>query len=216
MEEVRKKVLVTGGTRGIGLAIVQKFVAENCDVVFTYSSSEERANAIVSELSANGTNIFAIKADAGSFDDAVKVLGFTFEKLGGIDVLVNNAGITKDTLLLRMTEADFDYVINTNLKGVFNYSKAALKFMLKKKAGKIINISSVVGIIGNPGQANYVASKAGVIGFTKSMAKEYGSKNITVNAIAPGFIESDMTAKMPEKAIEAMLGMIPLKRAGKT
>ncbi len=215
MEENKKTALVTGGTRGIGLAIVRQLANEGYDVVFTFSSSEEKAKAIVDELSGNGPSVFSIKADAASFEDTEKVVNYAIEKLGNVGVLVNNAGITKDALLLRMTEEDFDKVIATNLKGVFNYSKLISKHMMKNKYGKVINISSVVGITGNPGQVNYVASKAGVIGFTKSMAKEFGTKNITVNAVAPGFIESDMTSKMNEKAIDAMLGMIPLKRAGK-
>lgn len=207
-----RKAIVTGGTRGIGRAIVNRMVQEGCQVVFTYHSSEEKAKEI--EKLYEGKNVFGVKADATSFSAAEETVKFALEKLGGIDILVNNAGVTKDNLVLRMTEEDFDYVVQSNLKSVFNYTKAALKPMMGKRYGKIVNISSVVGIIGNPGQSNYVASKAGIIGMTKSNAKEFASRNITVNAVAPGFIESDMTAKLNDQQKDAILAQIPLKKMG--
>jgi 3-oxoacyl-[acyl-carrier protein] reductase len=205
-----KKAVVTGGTRGIGKAIVKELVEQGCNVVFTYYSSDETAKKIETELSNENVKVFGFKADASSFQAAQETINFTLEKLGGIDILVNNAGVTKDNLLLRMTEADFDSVINSNLKSVFNYTKAVLKTMLGQRSGKIINITSVVGIIGNPGQANYVASKAGVIGLTKSNAKELASRNINVNAVAPGFITSDMTDKMSNSK-KTILNNVPMK-----
>ncbi len=215
MKLQNKKALVTGGTRGIGKAIVYELAKEGCNVVFTYFSSEETAKKIETELSNDNRKVFGLKADASSFNSAQETINFTLEKLGGIDILVNNAGITKDNLLLRMNESDFDAVINANLKSVFNYTKAALKPMISQRNGKIINISSVVGIIGNAGQANYVASKAGVIGLTKSNAKELASRNICVNAVAPGFIETDMTDKLNDQQKEAILTNVPIKRLGK-
>jgi len=209
-----KKAVVTGGTRGIGKAIVKELAEQGCNVVFTYYSSDETAKKIETELSNENVKVFGFKADASSFQAAQETINFTLEKLGGIDILVNNAGVTKDNLLLRMTEADFDSVINSNLKSVFNYTKAVLKTMLGQRSGKIINITSVVGIIGNPGQANYVASKAGVIGLTKSNAKELASRNINVNAVAPGFITSDMTDKISELQKETILNNVPMKKPG--
>lgn len=209
-----KRAIVTGGTRGIGKAIVLELAGRGCNVVFTYHSSEEAAKQVEEEASKSGVKVLSIKANAAQFTEAEKSINFALENLGGLDILVNNAGITKDNLLLRMSEEDFDSVISANLKSVFNYTKAAVKPMMSQRYGRIINISSVVGIIGNPGQANYVASKAGVIGFTKSTAKELASRNITVNAIAPGFITSDMTEKLNEKQREAILNMIPLKKIG--
>lgn len=215
MKLLNKRAIVTGGTRGIGRAIVTELVNNGCSVVFTYFSSDESARKLEQELSTESVKVFGFKADASSFAAAEGTVKYTLEKLGGVDILVNNAGITKDTLLLRMSESDFDSVINSNLKSVFNYTKAILKPMLGQRYGKIINISSVVGIIGNAGQANYVASKAGVIGFTKSNAKELASRNINVNAVAPGFIETDMTDKLNEQQKEAILSNVPLKRLGK-
>jgi 3-oxoacyl-[acyl-carrier protein] reductase len=209
-----KKAIVTGGTRGIGKAIVEQLVLNGCDVVFTYHSSEESAKALVNDLQKYQKKVFSIKADAAKFSEAEEVVKFTLENIKGLDILVNNAGITKDNLLLRMSEDDFDAVINANLKSVYNYTKASLRTMIGQKAGKIINITSVVGMIGNPGQANYVASKAGVIGFTKSTAKELASRNINVNAIAPGFISTDMTNKLNDKQKEAILTQVPLKKLG--
>lgn len=215
MKLLNKKAIVTGGTRGIGKAIVKELVQNGCNVVFTYHSSDEIAKKIEEEFSTESVKVYGIKADASSFSQAEEVIKFALEKFGSIDILVNNAGITKDNLLLRMTEQDFDSVVNANLKSVFNYTKAVLKIFLNQKFGKIVNISSVVGIIGNPGQANYVASKAGVIGFTKSNAKELASRNINVNCVAPGFIETDMTEKLTEQQKQAILNNVPIKRLGK-
>jgi 3-oxoacyl-[acyl-carrier protein] reductase len=209
-----KKAIVTGGTRGIGKAIVHELVAQGCSVVFTYFSSDETARKIEADLSSENVKVFGFKADASSFSAAQETVNFALEKLGGLDILVNNAGVTKDNLLLRMSEGDFDSVINANLKSVFNYTKAAVKTLIGQKHGKIVNITSVVGIIGNPGQANYVASKAGVIGLTKSNAKELASRNINVNAVAPGFITSDMTDKMNDQQKEAILSTVPMKKPG--
>lgn len=215
MKLQNKKAVVTGGTRGIGKAIVKELTEQGCSVVFTYFSSDETAKKVETEFSAGDVKVFGFKADASSFNAAQETVNFALEKLGGVDILVNNAGVTKDNLLLRMTETDFDSVVNANLKSVFNYTKAVLKTMLGQRHGKIVNISSVVGIIGNPGQANYVASKAGVIGLTKSNAKELASRNINVNAVAPGFIETDMTDKLNDQQKEAILNDVPIKRLGK-
>ena len=215
MKLLNKRAIVTGGTRGIGKAIVKELAQNGCNVVFTYFSSDESARSLENELSNGSVKVFGFKADASSFAAADETVKFAIEKLGGVDILVNNAGITKDTLMLRMSENDFDLVINSNLKSVFNYTKAILKPMISQRFGKIVNISSVVGIVGNPGQANYVASKAGVIGLTKSNAKELASRNINVNAVAPGFIETDMTDKMNDQQKEAILSNVPIKRLGK-
>lgn len=212
MKLKEKRAVVTGGTRGIGRAIVEEFLKEGAGVVFTYQSSEDKANEIISNFP--DSQVFAFRANASKFDEADATIKFALEKLGGVDILVNNAGITKDNLLLRMSEADFDSVIESNLKSVFNYTKAVMKPMLGQRYGKIVNLSSVVAMIGNPGQANYVASKAGVIGLTKSNAKEFASRNICVNAVAPGFIATEMTAKLNEKQKEAIVANIPLKRLG--
>ncbi len=207
-----KRAIVTGGTRGIGKAIVEELLNEGCSVVFTYHSSEEKAIEIINAFP--NSKVFAIKADAAKFQDAEETIKFALEKLSGVDILVNNAGITKDNLLLRMTESDFDSVIESNLKSVFNYTKSVLKPMMGQRYGKIVNITSVVALIGNPGQANYVASKAGVIGLTKSNAKELASRNICVNAIAPGFIDTDMTTKLNDQQKEAITSNIPLNKLG--
>ena len=212
MKLKEKRAVITGGTRGIGKAIVEQFLNEGCSVVFTYHSSDEKAKEIITNFP--DSKVFAFKADASKFNEADDTIKFALEKLGGVDILVNNAGITKDNLLLRMSEADFDSVIEANLKSVFNYTKAVMKPMMGQRYGKIVNVSSVVGIIGNPGQANYVASKAGVIGMTKSNAKEFASRNICVNAVAPGFIETDMTAKLNDQQKEAISTNIPLKKLG--
>ena len=209
-----KKAIVTGGSRGIGKAIVLELAASGCDVVFTYHSSIESAKEVESKASEYGVKILGFQADVSKFAEAEKTINFTLEKIGGLDILVNNAGITKDNLLIRMSEDDFDKVISANLKGVFNYTKASMKQMISQRFGRIVNISSVVAIIGNPGQANYVASKAGIIGFTKSTAKELASRNITVNAVAPGYISTDMTGKLNDKQKEIITNMIPLKRIG--
>ena len=209
-----KKAIVTGGTRGIGKAIVLELASRGCDVVFTYQSSVEAAKLVENEAEKFGVKVFGLQADASKYSEAEKTINFTLEKIGGLDILVNNAGITKDNLLVRMSEEDFDKVISANLKSVFNYTKAVAKHMIGKRYGRIVNITSVVAIIGNPGQANYVASKAGVIGLTKSNAKELASRNITVNAVAPGYISSDMTDKLNDKQKELIINTIPLKRIG--
>ncbi len=215
-----KRAIVTGGTRGIGRAIVKELAAKSCcgvlfsDVAFIYNSCDECAEELQKEVGSLDTKIYGFKADASSLEDAQRTVDEAIAKLGGVDILVNNAGITRDNLLLRMTEKDFDDVISANLKSVFNYTKAILKPMIQQRYGRIVNIASVVGLIGNPGQANYVASKAGVIGFTKAMARELASRNITVNAVAPGFIETSMTQKLDEKQREALLKNVPLGRMG--
>jgi len=220
VEQQKRRAIVTGGTRGIGRAIVKELASKSCcgvlfsDVVFAYNNCDECAEELQKEIGNPYTKVHAFKADASSFDEAQAAVDFAAEKLGGIDILINNAGITRDNLLIRMTEEEFDQVIDVNLKSVFNYTKATLKYMMKQKYGRIVNIASVVGLTGNPGQSNYSASKAGVIGMTKSLAKEYASKNITVNAIAPGFIETEMTQKLNEAQREALLKNVPLHRMG--
>lgn len=209
-----QSAIVTGGTRGIGYAIVMRLAREGADVGFTYVSSDERAEAVAAEVRALGRKALAIKADAAKADDAQKVIDVTLAAFGKLDILVNNAGITRDTLLVRMSEADWDAVLNTNLKGVFLLTKAALRPMMQARKGRIISISSVVGIVGNPGQANYCASKAGVIGFSKSVAKEVASRGITVNVIAPGYIGTEMTEKLNDTQRQAILDMVPLKKIG--
>ena len=220
MSNHNKRAIVTGGTRGIGKAIVKELAAKSCcgilfsDVAFIYNSCDECAEEIEKEIGNIDTKIYGFKADASSYEDAQATIDEAIEKLGGVDILINNAGITRDNLLLRMTEKDFDTVIDVNLKSVFNYTKAVLKPMIKQKYGKIVNIASVVGLIGNAGQSNYSASKAGVIGFTKSMARELASRNITVNAVAPGFIETEMTAKLNDIQREALMKNVPMGRLG--
>ncbi len=217
---LNKRAIVTGGTRGIGRAIVKELASKSCcgvlfsDVAFIYNSCDECAEELQNEINNPNIKIHGFKADASSLEDAEATVQNAIEKLGGVDILVNNAGITRDNLLLRMSEQDFDSVININLKSVFNYTKAVMKHMIKQRYGRIVNIASVVGMIGNAGQANYAASKAGVIGFTKATAKELASRNITVNAVAPGFIETEMTHQLNEKQREALLQNIPLKRMG--
>ncbi len=215
MQLEKKIALVTGGTRGIGKAIVHDLAKAGADVAFTYKSSKESADAIVAELKGMGRRAVAYQSDATDLNQANDIVQKVVQEFGRLDILVNNAGITKDGLLMRMSEQDWDLVIGTNLKSVFNFTKAACRQMMGQQAGKIINISSVVGIIGNAGQANYTASKAGVIGFTKSIAKELASRNIQANVVAPGFVETDMTGKLNEKQKEAILGLIPLKRIAK-
>jgi 3-oxoacyl-[acyl-carrier protein] reductase len=214
MNLANKNAIVTGGTRGIGKAIVVELASLGCNVVFTYRSSLEAAKEIESLSSKFNVKVLSLKADASKYEEAEKTINYTLENFSALDILVNNAGITKDNLLLRMSEDDFNFVIDHNLKSVFNYSKAAVKPMIKQKGGKIINISSVVALIGNPGQSNYVASKAGVIGFTKSLAKELASRNININAVAPGFISTEMTGKLNDNQKEAITSQIPLKRLG--
>ncbi|MFT5833222.1 MAG: 3-oxoacyl-[acyl-carrier protein] reductase [Cognaticolwellia sp.] len=209
-----KVVIVTGGSRGIGESIVRKMVENGASVAFTYRSSSAQSDAIVAALSANGANIKAYQSDAGSFESAAQLVKDVMADFGQIDVVVNNAGITKDNLLLRMNEVQWNDVIDVNLKSVFNLTKNVLRPMLKARKGSIINISSVVGVNGNAGQANYAASKAGVIGFSKSVAKELGSRNIRSNVIAPGFIQTDMTDVLDDKVKADLMGSIPLKRLG--
>ncbi|KZE65840.1 beta-ketoacyl-ACP reductase [Fictibacillus phosphorivorans] len=209
-----KSVLVTGASRGIGRAIALYFAKSGAKVAVNYSGSEAKANEVVEEIKANGGTAFAIKADISSSDDVTNMVKTVVSEFGSLDVLVNNAGITRDNLLMRMKEEDWDAVINTNLKGVFLTTKAVTRQMMKQRQGRIINIASIVGVSGNAGQANYVAAKAGVIGLTKTAAKELSSRGITVNAIAPGFIETDMTGKLEEGIKEDMLRNIPLARFG--
>jgi len=208
-----KIALITGGSRGIGKAIVEKFVAEGAKVAFTYRSSSEASEKIVAALG-GGDNIKCYKSDASNFADSEELVKSVLADFGTVDVLINNAGITKDTLMLRMGEDQWDQVIEVNLKSVFNLTKHLLKPMLKNRGGSIINMSSVVGVFGNAGQANYAASKAGIIGFTKSIAKEVGSRNIRCNAIAPGFIATEMTDELDDKVKQAYIDNIPLKRLG--
>lgn len=209
-----KTAIVTGASRGIGKAIALCYAAEGCNVAFTDLFADDNMKATEDELLAMGVKAKGYASDASSFNDTDRVVGQIVEDFGGVDVLVNNAGITKDTLLMRMTEEQWDAVINVNLKSVFNFTKAAQKTMLKQKSGSIVNLSSVVGVSGNAGQSNYSASKAGIIGFTKSIARELGSRGIRSNAIAPGFIITEMTAKIPEDARKAWEESIPLKRGG--
>ncbi len=209
-----KIALITGGTRGIGEAMVRKFAAEGATVAFTYVSSEERANKLETELQAMGAQIKGFKSNAASFEAAEELIKEVIAAYGRIDVLVNNAGITRDNLLLRMNEDQWDAVIETNLKSIFNLTKQILRPMMKARNGSIINVSSIVGMTGNAGQANYAASKAGIIGFTKSVAHEIGSRNIRCNAIAPGFIETDMTQELSEEVKANYLQNIPMKRLG--
>jgi 3-oxoacyl-[acyl-carrier protein] reductase len=209
-----KVVLITGASRGIGKAIAEECVRQGAKVAFTYLSSDEKARALEVELTGNGGIAKGFKSDAANFDEAQKLIDDVVAEFGTIDVLVNNAGITRDTLLMRMTEEQWDEVINTNLKSAFNLTKAVQKPMLKARKGSIINMSSVVGVKGNAGQSNYAASKAGLIGFTKSVAAELGSRNIRCNAIAPGFIETEMTEVLDQKVVEEWRNLIPLRRGG--
>ncbi|MEH7453586.1 3-oxoacyl-[acyl-carrier-protein] reductase [Gottfriedia acidiceleris] len=209
-----KVALVTGGSRGIGRAIALSLAKNGANVVVNYSGNEAAALKVVEEITALGVKAIAYKANVSNGEEVAALVKNTVDEFGSIDILVNNAGITRDGLLLRMKDADWDDVIDTNLKGVFNCIKAAAKFMTRQRNGRIINISSVVGQIGNPGQMNYVAAKAGVLGLTKTAAKELASRNITVNAIAPGFIETDMTNELNEQIRTQMLSNIPLQSFG--
>ena len=211
-----KVALVTGASRGIGRAIALALAAEGADVAVNYAGSEAAAKEVAAEIEAMGRKAFVIQADIASTEASTAMVEAVVKEFGRVDVLVNNAGITRDGLLMRMKEEDWDAVITTNLKGVFNCTKAAIKYMMKQKSGNIVNISSIVGVMGNAGQANYCAAKAGVIGFTKATAKEVAARGIRVNAIAPGFIKTDMTSVLPEKVVEAMLAGIPLNRLGET
>jgi 3-oxoacyl-[acyl-carrier protein] reductase len=209
-----KIALVTGASRGIGRAIAIKLAKEGANVAFTYLSSVEKGLALQDELAQYGTKVIGYRSDASDHKAAEELINQVVADFGTIDVVINNAGITRDGLLMRMTEEQWDEVMRVNLKSVFNLTKAATKVMMRARSGSIINVTSVVGITGNAGQANYAASKAGIIGFTKSVAKELGSRNIRCNAIAPGFIETEMTGELNAKAIEEWKQSIPLKRGG--
>lgn len=209
-----KNVIITGASRGIGKGIAQAFAKHGANVAFTYSSSAGPAQELEQELSALGVKAKAYQSNAADFDAAQQLAAAILQEFGSIDVLINNAGITKDNLLMRISEADFDQVIEVNLKSVFNMTKAVQRTMLKQRQGSLIHMSSVVGVKGNAGQANYAASKAGIIGFSKSVALELGSRNIRSNVIAPGFIETEMTGKLPEEVVAQWRAGIPLKRGG--
>ncbi|MBM3448412.1 MAG: 3-oxoacyl-[acyl-carrier-protein] reductase [Bacteroidetes bacterium] len=209
-----KVALITGASRGIGKGIAEVFASHGASIAFTYASSDEKARAFEAELAAIGVKAKGYKSDAADFSAAETLVNDIVTEFGTVDVLVNNAGITRDTLLMRMSEDQWDEVIRVNLKSAFNLTKAVIRPMLKAKSGSIINMSSVVGVSGNAGQANYAASKAGMIGFTKSVAQELGSRNIRCNAIAPGFIETEMTEKLDQKVVEEWRATIPLKRGG--
>ncbi|MCM3569096.1 3-oxoacyl-[acyl-carrier-protein] reductase [Neobacillus mesonae] len=209
-----KSALVTGASRGIGREVALELAKQGANVAVNFAGSEEKANEVVDEIKALGREAFAIKCNVSDSSEVAEMVKATIDHFGSLDILVNNAGITRDNLLMRMKEEEWDDVINTNLKGVFLVTKAVTRQMMKQRKGRIINMASIVGISGNPGQANYVAAKAGVIGLTKTTAKELASRNITVNAIAPGFITTDMTDKLPEDVKAEMLKQIPLARLG--
>ena len=209
-----KTAIITGATRGIGRGIAETFAKQGANVLFTYSSSSNLAKEIENELSAGGVIVRGYKSDASSFEDCQKLVENITREFEVIDILINNAGITRDNLLMRMQEDDFDKVIEVNLKSVFNMTKAIQRTMLKQRFGSIINMSSVVGVKGNAGQSNYAASKSGIIGFSKSIALELGSRNIRCNVIAPGFIETEMTDVLDEKVVQEWRNSIPLKRGG--
>jgi 3-oxoacyl-[acyl-carrier protein] reductase len=211
----KKSAIITGATRGIGRGIAIEFAKHGANIAFTYSSSVDAANALEEELKAYGVNAKGYQSNAANFDAAQELAKNVLEDFGSIDILVNNAGITKDNLLMRISEEDFDQVIEVNLKSVFNLTKAVIRPMMKQRAGSIINMSSVVGLKGNAGQTNYAASKAGIIGFSKSVALELGSRNVRSNVIAPGFIETEMTDKLDEKVVQSWRDSIPLKRGGR-
>lgn len=213
-----KVALVTGGSRGIGKAIVWELVRQGCQIGVNYvdfDQNKEQAEELVSLIQENGGKALAVKGNVADAEEVEDMVQEVVKHFGRIDILVNNAGITKDNLLMRMKEADWDAVININLKGTFNCCKSVVKLMMKQKYGKIVNVASVVGIMGNAGQGNYAASKAGIIGFTKSLARELASRNINVNAVAPGFIATAMTDSLPESAKESLIKQIPLQRLGK-
>ena len=209
-----KTALITGATRGIGKGIAEVFAKQGANVAFTFSSSVEAATVLENELKSYGVKAKGYQSNAANYDAAQELAKNVIEDFGGIDVLINNAGITKDNLLMRTSEEDFDKVIEVNLKSVFNLTKAVIRPMMKQRNGSIINMSSIVGVKGNAGQTNYAASKAGILGFTKSVALELGSRNIRCNAIAPGFIETEMTASLPEETVKGWREAIPLKRGG--
>lgn len=207
--------IVTGASRGLGRAIALELAEKGADIVVNYAGSKQRAEEVVEEIKSLGRRSFAVQADVSSEEDVKNMVKKTIDEFGQLDILVNNAGITKDNLLMRMKEDEFDQVININLKGVFLCTKAVTRQMMRQRRGKIINVASIVGVRGNPGQANYVAAKAGVIGLTKTTAQELASRNILVNAVAPGFITTDMTDVLTEKQRETILSLVPLARLGK-
>lgn len=210
-----KTAVVTGGGRGIGRAICIEFAAQGANVVINYAGNSEAAEKTAAECEALGAKTAIIKADVSKAEEVDSVFALAIEEFGRVDILVNNAGVTKDKLIMAMSEEDFDKVVDTNLKGAFLCMKSAAKLMMKQRSGRIINMSSVVGVRGNAGQVNYAASKAGIIGMTKSLAKELAGRNVTVNAIAPGFIDTDMTAMLSDKIKEGILAGIPMKKLGK-
>lgn len=211
---MRKTALITGATRGIGKQIALKLAKENYNIIINYRTRNEELESTIKEIESNNVECLALQGDVSKYEDCENIVKQTIEKFGKIDVLVNNAGITKDMLLMRMKKEDFQSVIDVNLVGTFNVTKNVIPYMMKAHTGRIINISSVVGVTGNAGQTNYSASKAGIIGFTKSLAKEVASRNILVNAIAPGFIETDMTSILKEEIKENIANQIPLKKMG--
>ena len=212
--EDRKVVLITGGTRGIGKSVAERFAKEGYNLVLNYVSENTDIESIKNNFKEYGNEVLILKADVSKFDECENLVKETISKFGKIDVLVNNAGITKDGLIAMMKEEAFDRVIDINLKGTFNMTRNVVPYMMKKRCGNIVNISSVVGVAGNAGQSNYAASKAGIIGFTKSLAKELSARNIRVNAVAPGFIDTDMTSVLTDKVKENIYAQIPLKRMG--
>ena len=209
-----KTAIITGASRGIGRGIAKVFVEQGCAVAFTYSSNQAAAEALVAELSSQGVQVKGYQSNAADYEAAEQLIADVLKDFGSIDILVNNAGITKDNLLMRMSESDFDQVMEVNLKSIFNMTKAVQRTFLKQRKGSLIHMSSVVGVKGNAGQANYAASKAGIIGFSKSIALELGSRNIRSNVIAPGFIETEMTAQLSEEVVQGWRDGIPLKRGG--
>ncbi len=209
-----KTAIITGATRGIGRGVAVEFAKQGANIAFTYSSSVDAANALEIELNALGIKAKGYQSNAAEFETAQELAKEVLKEFGSIDVLVNNAGITKDNLLMRISEDDFDKVIEVNLKSVFNLTKAVIRPMMKQRSGSIINMSSVVGLKGNAGQSNYAASKSGILGFSKSVALELGSRNIRSNVIAPGFIETEMTEKLDEATVQSWRNSIPLKRGG--
>lgn len=212
--ENKKVALITGGTRGIGKAIAIKFAKNDYNLIINYVSDRTDLKSLEEEFKQYNSEVLFVKTDVSKFEDCEKMVKDSIERFGAIDVLVNNAGITKDNLLLRMSEQDFERVIDINLKGTFNVTKNVVQYMMKKRYGKIINLASVVGVVGNAGQCNYSASKAGIIGFTKSIAKELASRNILANCVAPGFIDTDMTSVLSDSVKDSIYYQIPLKRMG--